>query len=73
MEMPVMDGINTVYYLSKVYPAIKVFGHTSSNDEKSKSEMLKSGALAVFSKNEKGEILKRIESLLGPCSFVSFQ
>lgn len=61
MEMPVMDGINTAGYLFKLYPMVKVFGHTSSKDEDAKRQMIQNGVVTIIPKNDAGVLLSTVE------------
>ena len=61
MEMPVMDGIQTAQYLSRHFPAIKMYGFTSSANEAARAQMLRSGVSVVFTKEELKQLLQLIE------------
>ena len=63
MNMPIMDGAETTYWLDKNYPAIKVLALSMDDDENSILRMIRNGAKGYLLKDIHPDIL--IEALNG--------
>ena len=62
LHMPILNGIETAKIIQKRFPAIRIFGLTSSSDENERMDMLKGGAEQIFSKEEMADLLQKISS-----------
>ncbi|MFD2595718.1 response regulator [Sphingobacterium griseoflavum] len=63
LHMPSVDGLTAAQYLLSRFPFIKIYGFTSSSDEREKSDMLASGFLKIFPKNKLRELLIELSQL----------
>ena len=63
MNMPIMDGAETTYWLDKNYPTIKVLALSMDDDENSILRMIRNGAKGYLLKDIHPDIL--IEALNG--------
>ena len=63
MNMPIMDGADTTYWLDKNYPTIKVLALSMDDDENSILRMIRNGAKGYLLKDIHPDIL--IEALNG--------
>ena len=63
MNMPIMDGAETTYWLDKNYPTIKVLALSMDDDENSVLKMIRNGAKGYLLKDIHPDIL--IEALNG--------
>ncbi len=63
MNMPIMDGAETTYWLDKNYPTIKVLALSMDDDENSILKMIRNGAKGYLLKDIHPDIL--IEALNG--------
>ena len=53
VEMPVMDGFETVKLLKKHWPQLKIIAHSSILDHNARNKMKKNGADLFLVKNDK--------------------
>ncbi|WP_104382498.1 response regulator [Sphingobacterium sp. HMA12] len=60
LHMPILNGIETAKIVRDKFPAIRIFGLTSSSDERERLEMLAGGAEQIFSKEEMSVLLKQL-------------
>lgn len=60
LHMPILNGIETAKIVRDKFPAIRIFGLTSSSDERERLEMLAGGAEQIFSKEEMSILLKQL-------------
>ncbi len=63
LHMPNMDGLSAAKDLLLRFPFVKIYGFTSSSDEKEKEAMLSSGFYKVFPKNKLRELLAELSDL----------
>ncbi|MFD2969857.1 response regulator [Sphingobacterium bambusae] len=63
LHMPNMDGLSAAKDLLLRFPFVKIYGFTSSSDEKEKEAMLSSGFYKVFPKNKLRELLTELSEL----------
>lgn len=63
LHMPRLNGNLTAKELLARFPKIKIYGFTSSSDEKERSAMLRYGFCKVYSKNQLRDLLTEIASL----------
>jgi DNA-binding NarL/FixJ family response regulator len=57
IQMPIMDGINTLPEIKKLYPEIKVIMLTMHNDHSMISKLMELGANSYLTKNSDSEII----------------
>ena len=57
IQMPIMDGINTLPEIKKMYPEIKVIMLTMHNDHSMISKLMELGANSYLTKNSDSEII----------------
>ncbi len=57
IQMPVMDGINTLPEIKKLYPEIKVIMLTMHNDHSMISKLMELGANSYLTKNSDSEVI----------------
>jgi len=57
IQMPIMDGINTLPEIKKLYPDIKVIMLTMHNDHSMISKLMELGANSYLTKNSDSEII----------------
>jgi DNA-binding NarL/FixJ family response regulator len=57
IQMPIMDGINTLPEIKKLYPEIKVIMLTMHNDHSMISKLMELGANSNLTKNSDSEII----------------
>jgi DNA-binding NarL/FixJ family response regulator len=57
IQMPIMDGINTLPEIKKLYPDIKVIMLTMHNDHSMISKLMELGANAYLTKNSDSEVI----------------
>ena len=57
IQMPIMDGINTLPEIKKIYPEIKVIMLTMHNDHSMISKLMELGANSYLTKNSDSEII----------------
>ena len=57
IQMPIMDGINTLPEIKKLYPNIKVIMLTMHNDHSMISKLMELGANSYLTKNSDSEII----------------
>lgn len=62
-HMPIMNGVETTRTLAKLYPAMKIYGYTSSTTPEEIEAFLASGARKVYPKDANGFICEDILSL----------
>lgn len=60
LHMPKLDGNGTASELLRRFPKIKIYGFTSSSDEKEKADMLTYRFYKVYSKSQLRELLAEI-------------
>ena len=57
IQMPIMDGINTLPEIKKLYPEVKVIMLTMHNDHSMISKLMELGANAYLTKNSDSEVI----------------
>ncbi len=57
IQMPIMDGINTLPEIKKLYPDVKVIMLTMHNDHSMISKLMELGANAYLTKNSDSEVI----------------
>lgn len=57
IQMPIMDGINTLPEIKKLYPHIRVIMLTMHNDHSMISKLMEVGANAYLTKNSDSEVI----------------
>ncbi|MGJ1226461.1 response regulator [Sphingobacterium siyangense] len=60
LHMPVLNGIETAKIIRERFPAIRIFGLTSSSDENERMELLDAGAEEIFSKEQMPLLMKQL-------------
>jgi len=57
IDMPIMNGIETVYIASEIYPEVKFLMFTVFDDDEKVFEAIKSGAIGYLLKDEKVDVV----------------
>lgn len=64
LHMPLMNGIEAAYKIGKKFPAIKLFGYTSTIRNSEIDRFRESGVLLVFSKTDIKIALEKINLII---------